>query len=402
MRKITLNTFYQVLARFISSGTSFILTIFIARNLGVGQYSDFAKITAFVSLFYLLVDFGLNAIFLQKEKTNFKYFFYLRLVICLFIILFLNLISLILPYNSLLKIGFSNAVKLGILFFSLTVFTEGILNSSVAVFQKKLKYKYFFISTLFGSLLTIILIFGGLNKSLNDIIFAFIIGAVFESLMALFFTKENIFPPRLNLNFSRTFLKESYPIALMLFFNLVYFRIDMLILSFLKPNLAVAIYNLAYSFFDFLIALPLFLSNVLYVSLLENKKNFNLRALNRYLLIFFIFSLPIVLLVFLTSPFLRHIKQSFYSSSAVLDILVLFLPIFFVTSILQWILIAFKKQKFLTSLYFYLAIFNIVFNFLLIPKYSFFASAIITGVGEFIVLIFLYFEVLKEIKNAKP
>ncbi len=402
-RKITLNTFYQIGGRVVSSGVSFLITLFIAQKMGVGIYSDYAKITAYVSLFYLFADFGLNAIFLQREKAYYKHLFYLRILMCVGIIVISDLISILLPYNAHSAIGFSNSVKFGIFLFSFTIFTEGILNSSLALFQRNLIYKYSFISTAIGSLATLVclILFTFYSNSLFGILVAFLIGAVIESGLSVFFAKEKILPIEFDLEFSKGVIKESYPIALMLVFNLIYFRADMLILSSLKPSLDVAVYNLAYSFFDFLIAIPLFLSNVLYVSILRDVKTLNIKKINKYLLTFIAFSLPITIFIFIASPLLRYIKESFELSSLALRILVSFLPVFFMTSILQWILIALKKQRFLAHVYLWLALINIVLNYIFIPSYSFVASAIITGVCETIVLILLYFKLWREVKYVK-
>jgi O-antigen/teichoic acid export membrane protein len=141
MRHIAIakNTLYQVLARVVSSGTSFLIVIMIARHFGVFGYGDFAKITAYVSLCYLITDFGFNAIFLQKEdnRIRFRDLLYPRIILAGLIILVLNLLALFLPYNEVLNTGYSPAVRLGIAVFSLTLFSESILYTCLAVFQRE-------------------------------------------------------------------------------------------------------------------------------------------------------------------------------------------------------------------------------------------------------------------------
>ena len=115
---IAKNTFYQVFARAATSFIGFLITIIIARKFGVLGYGDFTKVTSFVALFYLVLDFGLNAFFLQYEKANFKNLFYLRILISLIVFTCLNLIALLLPYNSVLNSGFSENARIGIFIFS--------------------------------------------------------------------------------------------------------------------------------------------------------------------------------------------------------------------------------------------------------------------------------------------
>jgi len=71
MRKVIFrNTSFQIFSKLATSGISFLIAILIARNFGVLGFGDFTKITAFVAPLYLVVDFGLNAVFLQKEESK--------------------------------------------------------------------------------------------------------------------------------------------------------------------------------------------------------------------------------------------------------------------------------------------------------------------------------------------
>src|ERR1035437_9182478 len=98
---IAQNTLYQILARSATSFIGFLITLIIASKFGVLGYGDFIKITSYVALFYLAIDFGLNAFFLQYENAKFKNLFYLRILISIGIFLFLNILAFMLPYNSM-------------------------------------------------------------------------------------------------------------------------------------------------------------------------------------------------------------------------------------------------------------------------------------------------------------
>jgi O-antigen/teichoic acid export membrane protein len=177
----------------------------------------------------------------------------------------------------------------------------------------------------------------------------------------------------------------------MLVFNLVYFRVDTILLSLLKTSNDVGVYGLSYKFFDFLIALPLFLSNSLYPFLLANKKNtrkFFLLVWN-YLLIFAITGVFLIIPFLFLSPVFTFIRNDYVLSVLPFNLLLFSLPIFFVTSLLQWTLITLGKQKFLMWVYFASTIINIILNLIFIPQYSYIASAIITGVTELLVMIIL-------------
>lgn len=399
--KIAKNTLYQIIARIVSSGTSFIISVIIARHFGIMGYGDFAKVSAVVTLFYLLSDFGFNAMFLQHEdsKIHFRDLFYLRFGISLLLILLVNILAFFLPYNRITGIGFSPDVRIGILMLSLTLLTEGILYSSSAIFQRELKYNFFMISAITGAVMSLLVTAGVIILSLPllYIFVGFVLGAVVESGTALFLTRETLFPVWIDRLFIKRLFQDTLPLTLMLVFNAIYFRVDMIILATIKSSTDVAIYDIAYKFFDFLVALPLFLSNALYPALLEHQKNNRItsQSIRKLAFVFFLLAIPVVVFIWIFAPFIRLIKIEFLPAMWPLRILSLSLPIFFVTSILQWILITKKQQKILAYIYFLSTIVNVILNLILIPRYSYLASATITGLSEAGVLIMLWFIVLK-------
>lgn len=397
---IAKNTIYQIFARLISSASGFLVTIFIARYFGVSSYGDYAKVVGFVGLFYLLVDFGFNAIFLQKEDNHlrFRELFYSRLSLAFLLFLLVNIVVFFLPFDSLLKTGFSPLVKLGIRIFSFSFFAESILYSSLAVFQRKLSYESQLIATSIGSFLTVILVglVSLMHVSLLFIFISFLIGGITESSVALLLTKEKLLPIILEKTFIKNLIKDTLPVVIMLVFNLVYFRIDVFLLAILKSSADVGVYDLSYRFFDFLIAIPLFLSNSFYPTLLQDEKNKQivLAKVTKYLYLFLTIGIFISIVSWFFAPLIGIISKGFIPSIASFRILLFSLPIFFGTSILQWILLAKRKQKLLAYFYTFVAMLNILLNILFIPQYSYLGSGVITGVCETIIFLLLLIGVI--------
>lgn len=394
---VAANTFYQALGKVATSGTGFIITILLAREYGVLGYGDFVKITTYVAFFYLLLDLGLNAIFLKEEDSkNYKYLFTLRILIALLILVLSNLIGFFLPYNKFLDIGYSNMVRLGILIFSFSYFSQAIILSSSAIFQKTLNYYAYFKAVAAGSLLNLFLVGAFvLNKMpLLYVVFSFVLSGVLTAFISILLTREKKLIA-FNYTYAKKITIAAFPIAVMLIFNLVYFRADTFLLSILKSTNDVGIYGLSYRFFEFLIALPLFLSNSLYPFLLKNKKNFRtfFIVVKQYFLIFSLIGILLIIPFWFISPFFTLIKKDFIFAVFPFRILLLSLPLFFITSLLQWTLIALDRQKFLMKAYLFSAIINVVLNLIYIPSGSYIASAIITGVSEFIVMTILIIKV---------
>lgn len=396
-QKLAAHTVYQIIARIASSGASFLITILIARHFGVASYGDYAKVTAFVTIFYLLADFGLNAIFLQKTDVTqrFKELFYTRLLLSIGLVVVVNFFAFILPYNPITQIGFSPLVRMGISLFSLTIICEAILYSAFAVFQRRMIYERFMWATSIGSVISLVSVgcFILIGLPLVWVFVGLLFGAIVEAGFSILFSEEKLFPVKVHVPFVRVLMKETIPVAFMLLFNLIYFRVDMLLLALFRPSTDVGFYDISYRVFDFLIALPLFLSNVLYPKLIndeKNKRNTISKQL-QYSLMFVIFGALVVIPFWFGSPLLFYVvKPSLLPATVPLRILLLSLPVFFVTSILQWLLLSKKQQKFLAAVYFFLTVVNVLLNLLFIPQYGYIASAIITGVCEAgVLLVFL-------------
>lgn len=389
------NTLYQVLARIVSTAASFFITIVIARHFGLAGYGDFAKITAFVTIFYVAIDFGLNAVFLQytDSKVRFRELFYTRILFSFFLIFLVNILTLALPFNALTSVGFSIANRIAIAIFSFTLLTEAIVLSSLAVFQRNLSYQYIFFATALGSFLTLFLI--GMvvwfSYPLVYVFLSFLCGGIAEAIFALILSKEVVTPLQMDSQFVKKLIMQTFPVGFVLIINLLYFRIDIILLSLFKSSQDVALYDLATKVFDFLLALPLFLSNALYPFLLK-EENFS-RIANKkvffYACLFALFGILSAIPMWFLSPLLGEIKKEFILVIVPLRILLLFLPIFFITSIIQWILLARKQQKKLVYIYLLGAILNVASNLVFIPTYGVVASAIITGAGEILILILL-------------
>jgi O-antigen/teichoic acid export membrane protein len=395
---IAKNTFYQVAARVATSFIGFLITIIIARKFGVIGFGDFIKVTSYVALFYLLVDLGFNAIFLQYEKPNFKNLFYLRILISILVFAMLNLLAFFLPYNAVLNTGFSSSLRIGIVIFSVGIFAQSIILSASAIFQKSVNYFYYMIGTVSGAIinLLLVLIFSFLNYSIYFMLASFALSSLLSSFILLKLTRENIFP----LSFDRRLAKEifikSFPIGLMLIFNLVYFRADMFLLSIFSSTKDVGIYGLSYKFFDFLIALPLFLSNVIYPFLIKAKQDENefFKITQKYFFIFLLLSFLVVIPFWFISPLFTLIKSDFTNAIIPFRILLVSLPFFFTTSFLQWVLIARGEGKYLLYVYFFSTIINIVLNIIFIPQFSYIACAVITVFSEGLVFVLLINKIL--------
>lgn len=409
LKKVATNTAAQLAIKFLTSGATLAVTLLISYFLGFREFGSFTKIITFVSFFYLIVDFGINAIFIKKVKETEKEFFNLltlRLIFAFFLFLLLILLSNLLPYNTTTNSGFSSSEKLGIIIFGLTIFSQAIYLSLTSLVQKNLVYKKIVAPNVIASLILVILVVYGVSiKNLNLILLSYFVSSMVLCLLLFRDLKKNL---KLEIKlfqfsrFSENMLTSSFPLALVLFLNLIYSKADIFILSLSKASVDVGIYGLSYRFFEFFIALPTFFSNSVYPILLENESTQKFKTLiKKYLGVLVTLSLVLAITVFFLAPLLSLIKPDYSFSVAPLKILSLSLPFFFVTSLLQWLFIIRNRIKTLIVIYASAMLANIFLNIVFIPLYSYMASSVITVVSEGLVLLLMLSALgLQKVKNT--
>lgn len=396
LKSVSINTLVQFLIRIATSIPTLIATILIAYFAGYETLGSFTKIVAFVSIFYLIVDFGMNSIFIKEHFDNIgKYFgnlIILRLLFSLCLIPLIAILSYLLPENKLTGTGFSQFEKYGIIIYSLTLIAVGLNISLQAFLQRKLSYYVSLIPTLLSATVLLgLILLASTQKNLYLLLFSYIAsGSVL--VFSLFIIMKKRYKLKIKITsdfkvFSKGLLVASLPLGMMLFFNLLYAKADTFILSIYRPTIDVGIYGISYKFFEVLLAFPAYLANSVYPLLLkesDNPKTY-VPLVKRYLSLFIFLSLAITIVAFFGSPLLSVIKSDFSKSVLPLQILALSLPFFFMTSILQWHFVINNKLKFLVPLYGGALLLNVILNIIFVPKFTYYAAALSTGVSEALV-----------------
>lgn len=418
-KKILYNTIWQIVGKGITASTTLLITLIIGRALGPAGFGEFTKIFVFVGYFYALADFGLNSIFikstqstpeakkslhLQGEGSMFKVLLGLRLLISISLAIFATLIALFLPYNPDLNTGFSPLVKTGMIIASLTIITQALFNTSNALFQKNLRYDLSALSTVFGSITIVVITFilSLTTKSILPYVFIYVVGGTIYVLasFSLVFTKLKIsLSPRFDFEKSKPLLSQSWPIGIALVLNLLYFRIDILILSGFRQSSEVGLYGLGYQFFQTALAIPIFFTNALFPILVkvfkENIEKFQkmVKAWSIYLVSFSIILTIVLFLISYLIPLIYDLR--FSGSGTALRILALGMPFFFISALFWHLLIIYGKQKLLIYIYSIGAIFNLITNIIFIPTYGFLAAATTTIISEALVTALLLIGVIR-------
>lgn len=399
LRKISISTIIQFVVRMMTSLTTLVTTLLITHFLGLEAVGSFTKVIAFVSIFYLFVDFGFNSVLLRYYFKNVEdqlgNLVILRLILSFIVLPIILLLSILLPYNELAGTGFSNIEKSAIVIFSFTLITMALLNTMQSLMQKKLDYSISLLPTFVSNIILItIVLYAVYFSNFYILLTAYIFAGSLNAIMTYIKAKRKykiILRLKSFQEFAKTMLLSSWPLATMLILNLLYARADIFLLSFLKPSADVGTYGISYRFFEIALALPTFLANSTYPILLkayENKNEYQ-RLFIKYLKVYVGLSFIPTLLIIVLSPLITILGQDLSLSVFPLQILALSLPFFFATSLLQWHFLIQKKLLFLIPLYGSILATNVFINMILIPKYSYIAAAIVTGLCEGLVFLFM-------------
>jgi len=403
--KVAANTIYQVIGKVISMSITMLAVIIITRTYGREDYGAFSLMQSWPALFFVIVDFGINAVAARElsrdwSKAN-KYLgniLVIRFLFSLLIVVFLSIVLSFFPYSLELK----NGIRLGLLI----LVTQSLYSTTNIFFQVKLKYDLSTIAYICGYIVIflLIIILSGLKIDIMWVNFSYVVGGVITFILSLLFLKKLGVVPIFSFdkNLFKYLITSSLPIGIMFIFSQMSFKEDALMLSILKlPSSyelsnteSVAIYSLAYKVFEVLLVLPTFFMNSVYpVLVLDMEKGESiLKKTFSKVIHFSLFSGVLVgLLGIIFAPLAIRILggEGFNQSIDVLKILSGGIFIFYLTSPISWLIMTLGYQKYLPWIYFVSFSFNMILNLIFIPKYSFYGASWITIASEFIVLILL-------------
>ena len=405
--KIAKNTIYQLFGKVISMLITVTIVLIVTRNYGREGYGWFSLMQTWPALFFVIVDFGINAI-ATRELTNdwekaSKYIgniLSIRIVFSLVLMLVLAVSLIFFPYSIWLKSG--------ILLSLLLILTQALYATTNIIFQVKLRYDLSVLGYLSGYVLILVLalLLSYLKADVRLVSFTYVVGGLVTFLMNIMFMKRLgvAFSLRYDREITRYLLVSSLPLGLMFVFSQINFKADSILLSVMKLPVkfslnnveSVAVYSLPYKVFEVALVVPTFFMNSVFpvmVAKLNKGKDDLALLLRRAVVVLFASGLAVSILGFILAPFAVNILggQEFSQSILVLRILLAGLVLYYLTQPFAWLLVALGEQRKLPLVYLVSALFNLSANLFFIPKYSFLASSVITHASEFLILIMLLF-----------
>jgi O-antigen/teichoic acid export membrane protein len=194
---------------------------------------------------------------------------------------------------------------------------------------------------------------------------------------------------------------ESWPLMINHLLATLFYKIDVILMEAINGVSVVGWYSTAYKWLDALQVIPAFLSAALLPVMSRQAQEDPLALVRSYRLavkLLVMTALPIAV----TTTFIAHALilmlggPEFLPDGAIaLQLMIWSIPIGWINSITQYVLIALDQQRILTRAFVVVVVFNVGANLIFLPTYSYRAAAVITILSETVLLI-LFMRVLAQ------
>ena len=423
-RQVYTNTIAQIAGKLSTVLLSIILIKVLTNYLSVEDYGLYNKIYNYLSIFSVIADLGLYTITVREiaacvsDRARASMIvgnvLTIRTTLGVAIIFLALAIGWYLPgYNSSLALVSIFIVGLFTLF--------GLVNSSIlSVLQAYLRTEFSFVSTTVGKVVNVagivlvaIVLYPTaelvLHPELHFSAFTLIIvmgllGNVVMTLMLWWYAQriEKVWF-RWDREYARKLFKMTLPYGIALFLNVVYFKVDMILLSIMEPrnvaDISVGLYSVPMKIVEVgMMFGTLFLNSLLplFTQSIQKHDQKNLwHLVDRAFRVLFVAGVGIVGLfmaggreIILLVASRDYVEKGLYIYTSLdsLRIVVWIFLFYFLSSLFTYILIAHEEQGRLLRINTILTITNIVGNIILIPYLSFIGSSIVTTVSQVLLL----------------
>lgn len=399
-QRIIKNVGMLFFSQVLNSVLGFILLIFIARNLGEVEFGKYSFALSFTGLFVIFADIGINDFIIRKIARNKElineYFInasIIKLILSLITFCFIMLIIKLMNY----PVDTTLAVYIFGIYTILTSFA--MMFRSIFIAFEKVEYHATIMIIEKAILLSLALFVLFSGYGLIELGYIYIFVGIVNVILSLstVLIKFAKLKPIINFLLCKALIIDSIPFGLNLLFGLLFFKIDTVMLSILKGDASVGIYNSAYKPLLSLCIIPTAVIAAIYPVMsryfMSSKDSLEtLTHLSFKYMAIIGFPIAVGCIVF-ANKFITLFYNSQYSSAVpAFQILSIFIPLRFLNSISGTFLTSINKQGIRTTNVGISSLFNILLNALMIPYLSFIGASIATVFSEiFLFLIFIYF-----------
>lgn len=393
IKTIAKNTLVLLGGQVITIALTYFYTIYTARYLGAEGFGVLSFAIALTGISCLLADLGLSVLTTREvSRNNLLADKYVGNVLAIKIIL--TIITLGVTAFAINLSGYPAKTIMVVYLITLSTIFTSFTNMFNSIFQAFQKMEYISIGRILHSILMFAGILIAIYENLDIISFASVY--FYVSLISLGYSLyiciRKFLIPKIELDFQfwKNLLKESIPFWMTSVFVIIYFRMDMIMLSMMKGNEAVGWYAASYRLLDGLSVIPAVFMSVMFPIFskcyVDSKSSLEL-AFKKSLKFLIIIAIPIGIgTTILADDIIMLFYGNEYAPSAIaLKILIWASVLSFISWTPATLLNSTNKQRTLMIFTSVGAILNLILNYLLIPSLSYKGAGIATVITEFIV-----------------
>ncbi len=408
------NIMWLTISRIISLVLLFLAYAFLTRYLGAYQFGQFQFVLSYVTLFGVIIDFGIQQYIIKKiseQPEHAKKFFhnFLAIEVVLVVVVYAAMVS-VAKIN-----GYEPLVMRAIMIAGIGAAVHGLTYPFLAVITAFYDLKKAAFLNFLASLINVIIIGITIYFKLSilflvcqQVIYASIAVVLYYHFVQKFIGKPQVLKGVRSLDWQlvRKIFKAALPFALLVGFSTLYNRIDVVLITKYLGYAETGLYTAAYKFFDLLAFFPAVVSHSLYPVFASLMAQRNVReikqTMERYLRFMVAVSLPIAVGgMLLARPIITLLAGNQFADAApVLAVLVWAPAILFMYIVVNSLVIS-QLTKFAMIITGANVVLNIVGNIILLPRVGIIGAAAMTVASEFIQGVFYFYFVRRKITNFK-
>ena len=393
MHAVSKQTLIQLSGKLASTLLGLVVVAIMTRGLQTAGFGQYTTVVAFLQAFGIVIDFGLTMTVGRELGRGLKpapeligNLVSFRVITAAAAFALAPLVAFALPYPLIIKIGIT---------LSALGFLAGTLSQTLsAVFQAQLKSGWLVGSELGGRLVLLagVSLAALCGANLYGYLTALLLANIATCVVAVVGVQKSIpFTFKLDLKVWGELWRSTWPVAVSIAFNLIYFKADTLILSLIKPAADVGLYGAAYKVLEVLLAIPAIIGGlVLPLAARAHQQNNNKELASLYsgtfdsllaaclAIIAGSLTVGIPLIVLLAGP-------GFATAGNILMILSLATAAIFLSNASGYFIFALGKQRQVLPLYAVASVIALAGYAFAIPRYSYWGAAWMTVVVELLV-----------------
>ncbi|EKD33214.1 MAG: polysaccharide biosynthesis family protein [uncultured bacterium] len=400
---LTRNLGFQVFGRGAGILLSLVSIGILTRHLNPEGFGQLTTAFAFLSIFSIIIDFGLTLTLTQMisepeadEKRLVGNILSLRLILGFIFFTVAPFVSLLFPYSPLIRY----AIVIG----AVSSFFTSTCQVLIGIFQKHLIMHRAGLAEFTGrvALLAAVALFAWQELGLLWMIFAFAIANMIQLFATLLLARSSTpivlkIEPKIWLAVA----SRSWPIGLSIIFNLVYLKGDIIFLSIFRSQSEVGFYGAAYKVVDVITALPVMFMGIALPTLVSY---WHKRAISdfRYLVqqtfdLFSLIALPLAFGVQVVGVqlFALIAGDNYALSGSVARLLVPAASVVFFGTLYAHLIVAVQKQRAMIWAYASVAALATGGYLTVIPVWGMFGAAAVTIAAESLIGLIAFIVIVK-------